>query len=480
MKLFLIFFISLIGVGCGGGGGSKSDPKERDFLTIFPETELWGDDTVYQGIQESDKTEIDSLAYGPNGEICYVLREASLGDLTADPSNWNSQAKCLSADNNSIIDYSRAGKGIIKDIVFSNNGEIVIAELVDAVEKDGIDFFFLQLSVYSNTGDLLEKKILKDAASEEELYYYSAPPGEEVSRKVLSELTLDGSPVLASTSKVSLQWHDGSIYLMAYTYGVKLYRFDSSLNSEWDVQVMPAHTWLWTHLIQNNVSFTVNDAGEVFVAFELFDTDADIYEMHFNRTLNKTNDLGDIAISSYLTDGQYQQTVLLGKDEYSENLTGIVYQDNKLWLGGQVRHKKQDATQSTSEWDLFLMSALPNDGAVSDYHLVNFDKEDSVFDFTVLPNGNFIFAGSTGYIQVDSNSQVSNGSGLIVEVNHAGELLKRSVMSEPRNVAVKSVVAINDEDILFSNTYDGPITHTCDSDDSLCYEKAAIGIATLK
>jgi len=469
-------------VGCSNGSDPAPEPEpifepEPDFG--FPSTDLWGEDISYQSFQASDKTKIDSLAKGPNGEICYVLREASVEDLTAELSSWDSRVQCIDALHSNILNHQRTGKGILKDVTFSDDGNIIIAELIDAPSENTSTRFFLKLSVYSNSGTLLEESILEDPASQEERYYYSVSDG-EVTREELPDIVIDDKPVFVSSAKVSLKWHNNALYLLAYSYGLKLYKFDIGLQSEWDVQVMPAYTWLWTTSLQNDAAFTINDMGEIFVAFELFAEDADIYEMHFSRNLNKNNDLGDNAVSVYTTEGQYQRTILLGKDEYTEKLTGIVYHDNKLWLGASVRHEKPDATSSTTEWDLLLMSAWPDDGSIVDYHLIDYDKEDIATDFNVLPNGNFLFAGTSGYIQVDTNSQVSEGNGVILELSQEGEILRKSIMSQPRNVVTQSILPMNNNEILFTNIFDGPITHTCDNDNSLCYNKASFGIATLR
>ena len=501
MHRYLILFFVLVGISACGGGGGSSTPKigdgnpvnspdegnspSKDFSANFPEKTLWGDAVSYTAFNASHKSEIASVAYGPDGQICYILKEAEVETETIFDYAWTSSLHCFDHQGHSIVDFHRTGKGIIKDVLFTPEGNILLADLIEVDPDDSDDNsfnlgFFLRFTLFSETGEILQQKLLTDTPSEEELYYYRVEES-IVTREKMPSLTDDGKPVIVESTDFSMQWWDGSLYVMAYTYGIKTYRISENLNTVWGAQVMPAYTYLWTHLIQNGAALAVNEQGDVYVAFELFDDDILIYEHHFGRSLDaqdNPDDNASIGVSVFNNSGQYQRSFLAGVPEYSEQLVAIGFQNEWFWIGGNVRHDKFENADRT-EWDLLLMRYSSADGTLFDYNLIHHDEGDFAYDVELLSNGNFLYGGVTGFRQAETNSIVSNGTGMLVEVTQEGEIARKQTMPEPRHVSINLIHAVNDNQILFANTYNGPITHTCDNDDSLCYQDAAVGVATL-
>ena len=494
MNSMLILLIVLLSVSCSQSSEPEAEPVPEPVLepepkeetepespqqgAEFPSSELWGDRVQYQAFDTAAVNKVDKVALGPNGQICYIHREAGIDDITVVMSNWSSRVNCIDANHDAILSHKRVGNGILKDVLFTDDGSIVIAELIDIENDDETDLFFLQLSIYSVDGSLIKQSILEDKASEDELYYYTVD-ADDVTRSTLTKLAVGAIPAIVGNAPVTLKWHNGFFYLLTYSYGVKVYKFDRALEVQWSQQVMPAYTWLWASSLSNKAKFTINNYDEIFVGFELFNEDVKVYEQHFNRSFNKPIENKDIAVSVFSTDGEYQRSYLTGKQD-SENLVGLVYKDNRLNIAANVRIAKPEATNSTTEWDMLLMSVSPDDGWMDEYQLIHIDKEDSAQDVALLPNGNILFAGTTGFVQVDTNSQVTNGNGLLVEVDESGGIVRSLIMSAPRNVIVEAAVPIDDHQILFASRYDGPITHTCDNDNSGCYTKSALGIAELE
>ena len=513
----LFFMALLVGVSACGGGGDNTDsengisnppagetgpgevgqpgrvtdpsdgapPSNIDFSVNFPDKTLWGDAVSYTAFNEQHKSEVASVAYGPQGQVCYILKEAQLEDSTIWDYLWDSTLQCIDAQGNETIDFARTGLGIIKDVIFTPEGNIVLADFVerDPDRPDDSDLavgFFLRFTLFSSaTGEVLQQKLLTDMPTEEELYFYDVEDG-VVTREAAPNLVDDGKPVLLEPADFAMQWQGGALYVMTYTYGVKLYRLSTSFETVWDVQVMPAYSYLWTDLLQNVAAFTVNEQGEAYVAFELYDEDMLIYERHFGRTLNtQVNPDGNssIGVSVFDSNGQYQRSFLAGVPEYSEQLVAVGFQNNRFWIGGNVRHDKFEHANRT-EWDLLLMQYSAADDSILDYDLIHHDQGDLAYGVKQLPNGNYLYAGMTGFRQAETNSVVSNGKGMLAEVTQEGVLARTLTMAEPRNVSINAIHAVNNNQILFANTYNGPITHTCDNDESLCYEDAVVGIAT--
>ena len=76
------------------------------------------------------------------------------------------------------------------------------------------------------------------------------------------------------------------------------------------------------------------------------------------------------------------------------------------------------------------------------------------------PDGSVIVGGRTDYVQVDTNSEVENGKGLLLTL---GPDLGRKAVLElpmPRDVQVRAMRVLPGGDLIVAGTRDGPLTHT--------------------
>lgn len=430
------------------------------------------------------RSRIRRSVQGPDGHLCYIAADIDDEGYSAFPSEWHSAVECIKDDLTGFR-YERQcatdpeWQHDLKDIVFNEEGNLVVTELVQ-VERTGgenkIDWFYLQFTEMTVAGEVIKTSILEDESDARETRYYEYDSdGKAVTCSQNVAFEQDGKPLLIDLAQVETQWVDGSLYMMAYTYGVKMYKLDSDFNVDWDVQVMPAYTWLWGTLLTNSSSFTVTDSGDVYVAFELYGSDSDIYEQHFLKSLPNKQPKGSVGISVVNSDGVIERTFAIGEEAYSESLTDIKVADDKLWLGASVRHSP-NASGSNSEWDLLLMSADLETGETLSYHLIDHNKEDLAYDFLLQPNGQFAFAGITGFHQADSNSQTSDGNGLILEVNSLGEVINQTEFDLERDTYITGF-SMDGDSFIYDYVFDGPITHTCDAEANKlkCGSKASIG-----
>lgn len=457
--------------------------------TLFPNTELWGNNVAYRTLDSRDTNQVDKVVYARQGITCFIRRQSNI-EIATSLVNWTSTVECL--DNNGEIllihqaQDSRELSGVIKDILLKKNGSLIIAELILANDDQAsTNKYYLQLSSYSPAGELINKKILQDPPNSDELYYYSFDD-DVVSREIKDDLADGNTPVLFSTAQVQLVEHLDDVYLMAYTYGIKIYKLDQQLDVNLDTQVMPPYLWLNLSALQTDAAMTISEEGEIFVAFEIAGYDiqtysfgAQAYTMHFNRPLDIAPGSRGIAVEVFDLAGEYQRSLQLDHVNYTEQLVGIIHHNQSLWLGANVRREKDHAAGGTTEWDMLLAQVSPGSGDTLAYHFIDHDKEDHAIDFKLMPNDNFIFSGNSGSIQVDTNSRVSYGNSLLLEVSPEGQALRSLVMSKPRDVSLASISVIDTDQIIFSGYFDGPITHTCDSDLSLCYQRGVVGITIL-
>jgi hypothetical protein len=85
--------------------------------------------------------------------------------------------------------------------------------------------------------------------------------------------------------------------------------------------------------------------------------------------------------------------------------------------------------------------------------------------------------GRTDYVQVDTNSEVENGKGLLLTLSP--DLTRHTALELPlpRDVQVRAARLLPDGNLLFSGTRDGPLTHT---EPSMTHNDGFWGIARLR
>ena len=82
--------------------------------------------------------------------------------------------------------------------------------------------------------------------------------------------------------------------------------------------------------------------------------------------------------------------------------------------------------------------------------------------------------GRTDYVQVDTNSEVENGKGLLLTLGP--DLSRQAVLAlpMPRDVQLRALRLLPDGDAVLAGTRDGPLTHT---ESSMTHNDGFWGIA---
>ena len=479
-RLAFLVCVALALSACGGGS-AKSETPPSDTPTPppagnrFPDNSLWGSQVNYKTFDSTDKSEVVSVVSSSLGSVCYILREAGFSDITTFPPNWHSTLECLNQDNEIYLTLQHYQTGLINKMHFMPDGNLIVAELIKTNDSSS-NYFELQISQYSAQGTLINQAFLEDSATDKELLYYPIVFGELLDPEPNPNLMANNRPQLYEHAIIQFRVANNSLYLLAYTYGIKVYKLSENLVVEWSTQVMPLHSFLITPFLQNTADFVITEAGDVVVAMEGFQAEANAYGQHFNRDLNKTDDLSDIFIVVLNSAGEFVKNALFGKAQYSEQLVGVETHNQTLWLAANVRHNKNNPeSNSNTEWDLLLSSYNLENNETLTYELIDINKEDYAEQFHSFGDGRFLFNGLNGFDQADTNSQTSNGAGMLVEVDETAAILNTTTLSAPRNVIVKSSATAESGQIFFAGSYDGPITHTCEQDETLCYQKGMVG-----
>lgn len=339
--------------------------------------------------------------------------------------------------------------------VLHSNGDVTLFE-VQRVSTRGEQR--LRLRRLDARGRLLAERLFEDAGRPEERVRYATWDGSLATEPLEGDMALwSGS---WSTHIQAVAQGDG-LFFVAWTYGVKLYRLDASLQTLWDVQVMPDSDELGRGSTQEQL--TLDERGNVLVAWNLNERQAEAYRRHFDRPLPWRGDVHAIAVQRYSPEGTLQHTQTFGHSGPSggpERVRGIALRGGELLLGADVHAIKHDRPNDTLESELLLFRGGMEDGVQSLDRVLDVSREDALEDFKVDAEGACYLAGITDALQVDTNSLVEDGKGLILRTGVEGGERQVLTLPGPRNVVVQRIALTPDGGVVFAGTFDGPITHT--------------------
>lgn len=497
--LLLAGILSACGSGSSSGSGGDSPPDDKP---IEPPPELSGDEPMPPAntdlldievappasdvrvnfeLTEAYRSQVTALEVSADGLWCHLQRLTGQDRPRLSPARhwqpgWEQSLRCH-VDAQQVFSYRPEAGAVIVDVAMQDSSRVLLLEAIPR-ELTGdasiSDWYELRLTQLSGAGNLLQQRWLEDVPAADELFYYSYEPNsDEPTRTVAEDLSYNGRPQLWVNQLARLQVHEGVPYLLAHTYGVKVYRFHDDLSVAWGRQVMPAYRWLWSEDLTNTSRMAIRDDGAVAVGFELFDDDVAFFNAHFEQPLEDVNEGLDVGIAVIASNGVPQGTFMAGLQGYDENLEGLFWRSGDLLLTGSVRYEKTGAAGGTTEWDSYLAWIDGDTGETTHSQLFHVHDEDMMRDALLTDSGRLLLAGESGFRQADTNSQVSYGYGLIYEVTDAGEVLPLMKLDTPRNSTVNGIQVVGDT-LYYRYDFDGFITHTCDSDETLCWIKSGV------
>jgi len=126
------------------------------------------------------------------------------------------------------------------------------------------------------------------------------------------------------------------------------------------------------------------------------------------------------------------------------------------------------------EWDIAMMRGRVDQASALEYRTIDLSRDDFGWAMAAAPDGRLIVGGRTDYLQVDTNSEVENGKGLLLILGP--DLTREAVLQlpMPRDVQMRAVHVLPDGDLAFAGTRDGPLTHT---DPSITHNDGFWGVA---
>jgi hypothetical protein len=128
------------------------------------------------------------------------------------------------------------------------------------------------------------------------------------------------------------------------------------------------------------------------------------------------------------------------------------------------------------EWDLVAMRSSLDDASADVYRTLDLSRDDFGWAMAEAADGTIDIAGRTDYVQVDTNSEVEDGKGLLLTVSP--DLASQSAidLTGPRDVQLRALRRLPDGRLVFAGMRDGPLTHT---DPAMTFNDGVWGVVRL-
>jgi hypothetical protein len=440
-KVSTLLCALLLVLACDAPTRHGSSTGELDSVELTP-SPRWPAVVATRSVPASFRTKITALEVDPRGRV-WLLRD----EISA-PSQLNGTPVLERYGSTGHLER-RIGfpeRSKVSSFVVHPSGALSVFVMRD---DEGQMQDRLEIVRLSPEGETIATTRLEELPGPREYLYYDDAG--------VHELPVDRPFTLAWTSHVVGVAEGEGLYLLAeWTYGFKLYRLDEMDRRLWGVQVMPANIGM---VFELSPSLLALDGDAVYVATQIFADDVPIYGQHFGRQALSPLGSYDVLVQRFDAEGTFTGARLLGGPGV-DHPSAMTVQGGVALVAGAARITKHDLPNRTMEWDLALMRGRVDEASSQDYRTIDLARDDFGWALTQMSDGRLVLGGRTDYVQVDTNSEVENGKGLLLTL---GPDLREEAVLElplPRDVQIRAVRAMPDGGIVLAGARDGPLTHT--------------------
>jgi hypothetical protein len=216
-----------------------------------------------------------------------------------------------------------------------------------------------------------------------------------------------------------------------------------------------------------------DEEGQIHVGSELFQDDAHIFGDHFHRQPLAPIGSYDVLVQRFTPAGAFSAARILGGVAV-DHPSGMTVHDGNVLIVGAARVTKHDLPNRTMEWDLVAMRGSIDDASPVDYRTLDLSRDDFGWAMVEAADGTIDVAGRTDYVQVDTNSEIEDGKGLLLTLS--ADLARQGSIElpGPRDVQLRALRRTRDGRLVFAGMRDGPLTHT---DPAMTFNDGIWGVA---
>ncbi len=449
-------------------GSEMTTGDDDDPTTTFDERAGWPAEVRARTAGDGVVNQLPRLRIAEGGEV-YALRREKPGWLSYDPRELTSSISRYAADGTLLYAFDGGGD-VLVDVVVHPGGQLTTLALRSV---PGEDRFHIVLARRQPDGSTMFEQALDDEVSEHDRQFYTVtdstiesetlPPWIEDGHTVVT-----GSQWLYFNADYRLSLLDGVLYMTAPVFGLRIYRLSDSLVPVWAQTVVPVSDgWLFA----SEPQIATDRDGTVWVTSGTDPETARIQEVHFGTAITPRPTTPAALLSRFdATTGQRRENLIVD----TPTVVALRVEDGIATVVGRSRIRKFDRPNDTTEWDVFLAHASATE--VLDHRLIDVMREDLAYDGAFLDDGRIAVVGTFDFLQVDTNSWVENGSGMVLLLDRDGAPLHVSALRGPRHVEV-TACAVAGDTLYVGGKLDSYITHTCDDDRSGkdCHNRAFVG-----
>ena len=449
--------ILVFALGCDDAGGPDPPPGDSDSVEFAPYAG-WPAGVGVREVGSAFRTSATKVELDPQGRV-WLLR-----------SDWRDDGQDLgspvlerySANGRLERRVALSDQALVPDFVVHPSGELSVFVL----EPDAMPGTYrLDIVRVSADGEILSRTEFHDTAGPRENLYYD--------ESGVHTLSTDGPLRFDFRSHVVGLADGEGLYLVAWTYGVKLYKLTADHAEVWDAQFMPANLGMVYSFIPELLA--TDEDGGVYVASQIYEDDVHVFNDHFERGTLEPVGTYDVLVERFDPDGTFSRAALFGGPG-GDAPTGMTARSGKVLVTGASRITKFDRPNRTREWDLFVLRGDLADGSLESYSAIDLARDDFGWAMAEAADGTIYIAGRTDYVQVDTNSEVEDGKGLLLALSP--DLSARATLSlaGPRDVQLHALRLATDGRLVFAGMRNGPLTHT---DRAMYNNEGVLGAATL-
>ena len=179
----------------------------------------------------------------------------------------------------------------------------------------------------------------------------------------------------------------------------------------------------------------------VYMATHIYyEDDVHIYGEHFGRPALAPLGSYDALVQRFDSGGSFAGARLFGGAAI-DHPSAMTVHAGVVLITGAARITKHDTPNQTMEWDIAMMRGRVDEASPLEYRTIDLARDDFGWALAKAPDGRLIVGGRTNYVQVDTNSEVENGKGLLLTL---GPDLSRQAVLElpmPRDVQVRALAS---------------------------------------
>jgi hypothetical protein len=428
-------------LACGTSGDAQGDGDAGDATELAPFAG-WPAEVAVRATGSAFRTSVNRIAVDPSGPVWLLEEERPDGSEPLGApvlTRYRADGK-----REQTIRFDEGT--LARDVVVHPSGAISVILLA----PDGTDGRYrVEIQRRAADGALLRRTLLDDTPGPGENVYYD-DDGAHIA-------DLPSPPRLSWSSHASAIADGEALYLLAWTYGAKLYRLGTDHATAWSTQVMPANLGMAYSFLSERLA--IDDAGRVLVAYQIFEDDVHIYNEHFRRAPLAPIDSYDVLVERFGADGTPSGAQIFGGPG-GDAPTGMVAHADGVVVTGGVRRTKHDLPNRNKEWDLFVVRGSVDRAAPDVYTTIDVARDDFAWGMAEAADGTLYLAGQTDYVQVDTNSIVEEGKGLLLALSPDLQRWTSVVLPGPRDVIVQSIDLFGGGRVAVAGTRNGPLTHT--------------------